>query len=308
MLYNLVAYEGTSPCGFAIGSHVDVPLMDVGADADGTPSPDEAVGAVRGGLASIEGTAVEHALLAIARPVGTGVAEACFQRIPAAGHHVLHLAAPWGTVGLAIDKIPVVAHLEDVGALAHAVPDHGERCYVLPVFEVAALEFCELELGSYDHTPLPVIGLEYLRVAEVISIIAVVSSLDAPEGILGPCLEIRGCGTQHHLAVGASAVVPGVVDVVELVCLVIDGASGAEGSILHTRRRACGQHFTQGLVAGSVLGADAPEGMEGHGGIVVILLKVEHLEFPCLLVIEGHGVSAPSDGGVVVGVEACVVC
>ena len=42
-------------------------------------------------------------------------------------------------------------------------------------------------------------------------------------------------------------------------------------------------------------------------GILHVLLQIEHLEFTCLLVVEGHRVTTTAHGGVVVGLEAGLV-
>ena len=137
MLDNLVAYQCTSPCRLTVGTYVDVLVEDGSALTLRTPTPDETVGTIGSSLTGIESTAVEHTFLAILRPVGTGIVEASLQILVGLCHHILHLAAPIGTIGLAVNEIPVVAHLKDVGALTHAVPNHIELTGELPVLHVA---------------------------------------------------------------------------------------------------------------------------------------------------------------------------
>ena len=94
MLDDLVAYQRTRPVGLATGTHVDVLVVDGVAGAVGAPTPDVAVLTVASRLAGIESAGVEHALMTVAGPVGTGIVEAGLQSLPSGSHHVLHLAAP----------------------------------------------------------------------------------------------------------------------------------------------------------------------------------------------------------------------
>ena len=114
MLNQLVAHQRTTPRGLIVCTHINVLFVNIAAPTDGTPPPDIAVCTVRRCLAGIEGTAVQHTFPAIRK---YGTAEACLQVFPRVGFHVLHLTAPWCFETLAIDEIPVVAHLEDVRAL-----------------------------------------------------------------------------------------------------------------------------------------------------------------------------------------------
>ena len=69
-----------------------------------------------------------------------------------------------------------------------------------------------------------------LRVAEVVAGIAEVWSIESPEFIFGPGLEIRRCGTHDDLTVLAIAVVSSVIDVIGTVFLI--GATSTNGCIL----------------------------------------------------------------------------
>ena len=73
-----MADQCTRPVGLATSTDVDVLVVDGSACAIRTPAPDITVGAVGGRLACIEGTAVEHALMTILRPVGTWIVETSF--------------------------------------------------------------------------------------------------------------------------------------------------------------------------------------------------------------------------------------
>ena len=306
MLDDLVADQCASPCGLTISTHVDVLLEDSGTDTVGAPSPDVAVGTVGGSLSGIEGTAVEHTLLAVLRPVGTRVVEACLQVVVTPCHHILHLTAPRGTVCLAVDQIPVVTHLEDVRTLTHTVPDHGELSYVLPVLEVGGLELGKLQVAGDDHAPCAVVDLEHLWVTEVLGRETIVAALQLPLLILRPCLEVRRGGAHHYLTVGQQHVIARIIDVIELVGLVIDSASRTEGSVLQCRGSPYRQYLTDHVVVGTVLGADTPEGMVA-GTVIVVLLQIEHLELARLLVVERHGVATASESGRVVGEETLLV-
>ena len=70
--------------------------------------------------------------MTIGRPFRT-IVETTLQLLVGLGYHILHLAAPAGTETLAINHIPIIAHLEDVGAFKHTVPDHTDTSYMLPV-------------------------------------------------------------------------------------------------------------------------------------------------------------------------------
>ena len=52
-------------------------------------------------------------------------------------YHILHLTAPAGAIALTEHDIPVVAHLEDVGALQHTIPDHPDTTDMLPILQIA---------------------------------------------------------------------------------------------------------------------------------------------------------------------------
>ena len=240
VLDELVTDQCARPLGLVavlLATYVDVLLMYGAALAEGTPAPDVAVGAVRGGLAGIEGTAVEHALLAVGGPAGAAV-EAVLQIVPRRGHHVLDLAAPGCAERLAVDEIPVLAHLEDVRTLEHTVPDHVEHADVLPVLHVGRLELGKLGvatpygIGRDDHAVEAIVGHENLRVAEVVGGIAVVGAVEGPKVVLGPGLEVGRRSTHDDLAVLAVAVVAGVVDVVEAVLLVIVAAAGTKSGVV----------------------------------------------------------------------------
>ena len=312
VLDELVANQCARPVGLvAIATaYADVLLVNIGTRTEWTPTPDVAVGAVRSCLAGIEGAGVEDALVTIGWPFGT-IIEAVLQLLVGWSYHVLHLAAPACANAFAIYAVPVVAQLEDVGALEHTVPDHPDASYVLPVLHVVRLELCEawvatpFGIGGDNHVEETVFGNEDLRVAEVVGRIAELRTIDLPEFVLRPGLEVGGCGTHHHLAVLAVAVVAGVVDVVGAV--LPEAAAGAEGGILCVVVAAVGEDFAQGLIVGTIDSRNCPDGVEAMAHIVVELLQVEHLEVACLWVEERHGVANASDGWLIVGVEACVV-
>ena len=307
MLDELVAHHGTGPVGLAGSAHVDILVMDGRTGAIGAPAPDIAVGPVGSGLARIEGAAVQHPLMTVLRPMGTRVAEAFLQALETAGHHVLDLAAPARPVALAVHEVPPVPHLEDVRAFTHAVPNHVEGAHMLPGPEVGGLEVGEFQVAGNDHVPQAVVGLEHLRIAEVVARVAEVIPLQGPEQVLGPGLEIRGGSPQHHLAVGAVAVVAGVVDVVQTVCLIVHAAAGSDSGILFQRGSAGGKDFTQRGIAGTVLRGNAPDRMEIVGAVVLELLQVEDFVLARFRIPERHRVPHPADGGGIVRIESFVV-
>ena len=243
----------------------------------------------------------------ILRPVGARIAKAVLQAFPGVGHHVFDLAAPGSAVAFTVDEVPPVAHLEHVRAFAHAVPDHVKAAHKGPVFQVVGNEVGEAQVTGNNHVPFAVVGLENLRIAEVVLGKAKVVALQGPEVILGPGLEVRGGGAQHHFTVGAVAIVAGVIQVVQLVGLVVNAAAGSDGGVLLPDGSAEGKDFAQGGVGGTVLGAHAPDGVEVIGGVVVELLQIQHFEFAGLGVIERHGVAYAADGGSVVSAEAFFV-
>ena len=259
VLNELVAHQRTAPVRLVAvaGSYADVLLVQVSARTEGTPAPDVAFGAVGGCFAGIECTAVEHSLMTVGRPLRT-IVEAVLQLVVGAGHHVLHLTAPRGTEALAIHQIPPVAHLEDVGALEHAVPDHADASYVFPRLQVGRLELgkhwvaATNGVGGNEHVVEVVIGHKDLRVAEIVAGVAEVRAVERPELVLGPRLEVGRCGTHHHLAVFAVSVVAGVIDVVRAVLLV--GTSRTDGCVLLVVVGSVGNDFAQRCVVGSVLG------------------------------------------------------
>ena len=213
--------------------------------------------------------------MSILRPVGPRFVEASLQCIEGGCHHVLHLAAPGSAVSLAVDQIPPVAHLEDIRALQHAVPYHGEGSDVLPGLEVAGLEFSELQLRGDDHVPQSVVGLEHLWVAEVGGSVAVIDTLQRPAVVLRPSFEVGRCGAHHYLAVGQQNVVTSVIDVIEPVLFVIYSTACAERSILLCSAGTSGDNLAERLVVGTVLCRDCPEGVVA-GTVVVILLQIHH--------------------------------
>ncbi len=241
--------------------------------------------------------------MAILGPVGTRILEAVPQPVEGGGHHVLDLAAPCGAIALAVDAIPVVAHLEDVGALTHAVPNHGEVANVLPGLQVARLELGELEVAGDDHVECAIVGNKDLRVAEVLVGVAIVRPPQHPQSVLAPVLEVGRRGPHHCLV--AIAVVASVIEVIDAVLL--DAAARSQCSILLFGRRAGGQHLAQRLVVSTVGGGHAPNRVIVERGVVVILLEVEHLEVASLGVVERHGVATTAKRGVVVGLEASLI-
>ena len=205
--------------------------MNITTRAEGTPSPDQAVGTVRGGLACIETAAVENALFTILRPVGTGIVEASLQCLPRSGHHVFHLAAPRCLVAFAVYQIPIVAHFEDVRTFQHTVPYHVELSDVLPCLHVAALEFSKLRItaidrtGADDHVVETIFSHKNLRVAEVYTRVTEVRSVKLPEFIASPGLEVRRGSAHYSLSVLGIAVVPRIIDVVKTILLVVIAAA-----------------------------------------------------------------------------------
>ena len=155
--------------------------------------------------------------------------------------------------------------------------------------------------------PQTVVRLEDLRVAEIVRRIAEVVTLDGPEDILGPGLEIGRSGAEDDLAVGASAIVSGIINIVQAFRLVIDAATGTEGGILHIDGSAVGKNFSQGGIAGAVGGRYPPKGMEVVGGVILELLKIQDFEFARLGIVERHRVTHTADGRRIVGTEPVVV-
>ena len=275
-----------------------------GTGAIRSPSPYKAVGAIRGSLSGIEGASVEHSLLVVGRPFRSFV-EALLQFVQRARHHVFHLAAPVTAVCLAIYHIPPVAHLEDVGALKHTVPDHTrELSVVFPVAQVLRCIFGELQIACNDHVPQSVVILEHLRVAEVNVGITVVRTAQHPLPVLGPCLEVGRRGTHHHLACGVAC----IIDVVQSVAFVIHGASSSQGSIQFVLRLSRRENLPQALIVGAVGCRYSIDGMIAPGVVVVKLLQIEHLEVARLLVVERHRVAHPANGRLPVCVVAAFLC
>ena len=174
---------------------------------------------------------------------------------------------------------------------------------MLPCLQVSRLELSKLQFGGNDHVPQTVVGHEDLRVAEIAGGIAVVLALQHPDAILGPCLEVGRRSTHHHFGRGVAC----VIDIVETILFVVDCTACAQCGIGLILRGARGQEFTQRLVTGAILGSNSPERVEGVGGIVLVLLQIEHLEVASFLVVEGHRVATTSDGGIVIGLESGLV-
>ena len=97
-----------------------------------------------------------------------------------------------------------------------------------------------------------------------------------------------------------------VVDVVLAVLVVVITTTCTESRVCLRYRRAGGQHLAQRFVVGAILGRNAPKRMVARA-VVVVLLKIEHLEVACLGVVEGHRVAATSDCRIVVGQEGGIV-
>ena len=155
--------------------------------------------------------------------------------------------------------------------------------------------------------PFAVIGLENLRVAEVVGGIAEIGSIQGPEQILGPVDKVRRSGAEDYFAVGSVAVVAGVVDVIQAVGLVVDAAAGADGGILLPDGGTHGENLSEGSIGSAVLGTYAPDGVEVVGGVVVKLLQVQDPELAGFAVIEGHGVTYTADSRGVVRAEALLI-
>ena len=83
--------------------------------------------------------------------------------------------------------------------------------------------------------PFAVLAFVNERITEVVLAVAIVFSLDIQGLVLCPCLEVRRSGEHYHLtALGRSRLVfvACVECVVELVCLVVYGASRSDCRIL----------------------------------------------------------------------------
>ena len=160
--------------------------------------------------------------------------------------------------------------------------------------------------GSPPAAGAAVVNLEDLGIAEVRLGVVVVGAAQRPGVVAFPGLEVGRGGAHHNLAVGQQQVVARVVDVIEAVTFVINGAAGAEHGVLLAVAGARGQDFAERDVVGGVGGANTPVGVVALA-VVVVLLQIEHLELLRLPVEERHGVAAASDGGGVVGAESLFV-
>ena len=302
MLHKLVAHQSARPVGLAVGTHGQVLVVVCRPRTIRAPSPDVAVLSVGSRLSGIEGTAVQHTLLIVLRPVGTRVVEAVAQSFERVGHHILHLTAPAGGESLTVDEVPPRTHLEDIGAFAHAVPNHVEASLASPVLQVRRLEVSEAILARDNHIVNPAV-LENLRVAEVYSRETVVGAVEAPLAVFRPVLEVGRRGAHHHLAVRATGILACIIDVVELVLLVVDTAARAESCILLVDVGAGGKDLAERLIVTAVCRSDSPDGVE-ELAVVVIVLQVEHLEVSGLLVVERHGVADAAEIVLIIGRES----
>ena len=215
---------------------------------------------------------------------------------------------------LAINQIPPVAHLEHVGTLVEAVPHVGhEHALVIPFLHVGRCPLCQHTLaallGRHEHVIEVVVASEDEGVAEVVLLIAIVGATEIERAALCPCLEVGACCHHDHLA--AVALVQLILmsceeGVIELVALVVDGRSCADGCILLVYATARNQ-FSQRGVRGSVGGAHRPDGVIGTHGVGTIVLQIENLEVFGHRVVERHGVTHISALRLIVDVLCCKI-
>ena len=156
---------------------------------------------------------------------------------------------------------------------------------------------------------LAIITLKHEWVAEVVLIVAEVLTFDQKSTILGPGIEIsRSC--YHHslcaLVTCRLILITCIECIVKLACLIIDGRTSTDGSILRLQGATRNQ-FTQSSIVGSILGTYTPDGVVSAFRIRTEVLQIQHLEIASHWIEERHRVAYIAHSRLVISILCCCI-